>query len=100
VTARASTLELTCSSCRDRAHVALTAEYAHQYPLCAGCCFIVCDDCQLLGYCPKCARLLWTPPELDDERTLVVVGGSSVPGSRPSEVGAQLLCEDADDRSL
>lgn len=97
MTARASTLELACSSCRDSAHVALDVEYLDQYPLCIGCSFIVCDACELLGYCPSCARALWTPPvDLEDERTLVVVGGSSAPGLRP-EVAAQLFREDADD---
>lgn len=100
MTARASTLELACSACRESAHVALTVTDARAFPLCIGCGFIVCDACELLGYCPSCARALWTPPvDLEDERTLVAVNGSSVPGQRP-EVAAQLFREDADDQRL
>lgn len=98
MTARASTLELTCSSCRDSAHVALDVEYLDQYPLCIGCSFIVCDACELLGYCPSCARHLWMPPaELElDERALVTVRGSTAPGRRP-ELATQLFDREADD---
>jgi hypothetical protein len=98
MTARASTPEYSCSACRSLVLRACGAADLTGLPSCSGCGRVTCDACELLGYCPICAARLWTPPADvgPDERTLVVVAGSSAPGSRPS-FSAQPFDGDADD---
>lgn len=93
MTARASTLEHVCSSCKS---LVLRGE-ATDAPSCSSCARVICGACELGGLCVSCAAAAWTQPlELEDERVLVVVGGCSLPGLRP-EVAAQLFERGADD---
>lgn len=95
MTARASTLEDTCSSCR---FLVLTGD-ASTAPLCVDCSRVVCARCQLGGLCAACFHRHYSAPleALDDEHaTLVVVDGRSEFGVRPS-IFTQPLAEDADE---
>jgi len=95
VTARASTPEHICSACRS---LVLRGEAANA-PTCTSCSRVVCGACELAGLCVTCAAVAWTRPlDVDDERVLVVVGGSSLPGTR-TEVAAQLFERRADDHA-
>jgi len=98
MTARASTPEHVCSSCRALVLRACGAADLADRPSCSSCSRIVCEACELAGLCPGCFAQVWARPVEadDDEHCLVVVGGSSLPGLRP-EVAAQLFAGGADD---
>jgi hypothetical protein len=95
VTARASTFEHLCSTCR---YLVLRGEAAAS-PRCSSCGRVTCAECEFAGLCPSCVEELWTPPDaLDvDERVPVVVGGSSLPGRRPVRFVTQPLPGATDD---
>jgi len=98
VTARASTWEHVCSTCRG---LVLRGETAGA-PSCANCDRVTCSSCEFAGLCPSCADELWTPPDaldFESERVLVVVGGSSVPGRRPVRFVTQPLPGATDDHA-
>ena len=99
MTARASTPEYSCSSCRSLVlHACGPADLAGQ-PTCSSCSSIVCERCELASLCPSCFARAWARPlEADDDEhvTLVAVGGCSIPGLRP-ELAAQPFSRDADD---
>jgi len=81
MTARASTPEHVCSSCRS---LVLRGEAAAA-PSCSRCGRVVCSACELGGLCGACVSALWTPPvdASADDRVPIVVGGCSLPGRRP-----------------
>lgn len=94
MTARASTWEHVCSTCHG---LVLRGDVAGA-PSCVNCGRVTCSACEFAGLCPCCTEAIWVPPDaLDlDERTLVVVGGSSLPGTR-SSFSTQLSAGGADD---
>jgi hypothetical protein len=68
VTARASTPEYVCSSCSEAARRVFEPAELAVLPSCSACGRLICEECELLSYCPPCARVLWMPPlELEDE---------------------------------
>lgn len=88
MTARASTLEHVCSSCKGL----VLRGAAAAAPSCSSCGRVTCEACELGGLCVACVERLWAPRDFVDfdACVLVVVGGSSLPGRR-SEHAMQLF---------